>query len=139
MGAFRSSLSSTHTKRLSLRERHGFVVAALDDDRHDPGCALVMPLDGALDLDLVHVAGVQEVGADQEDDEVGLVELALDRLVPLGADRDCPVVEWRDQALVAQPAEVLRHAGEPLLVLDRKSTRLNSSHANISYAVFCLK
>src|SRR3712207_7087520 len=26
-----------------------------------------------------------------------------------------------------------------LLILDRKSTRLNSSHANISYAVFCLK
>src|SRR3712207_8220187 len=29
-----------------------------------------------------------------------------------------------------------RRAGE---VVDRKSTRLNSSHANISYAVFCLK
>src|SRR3712207_6961994 len=26
-----------------------------------------------------------------------------------------------------------------VLPLDRKSTRLNSSHANISYAVFCLK
>src|SRR3712207_8176125 len=26
-----------------------------------------------------------------------------------------------------------------LISLDRKSTRLNSSHANISYAVFCLK
>src|SRR3712207_8876558 len=26
-----------------------------------------------------------------------------------------------------------------LSFLDRKSTRLNSSHANISYAVFCLK
>src|SRR3712207_7422616 len=25
------------------------------------------------------------------------------------------------------------------LAVDRKSTRLNSSHANISYAVFCLK
>src|SRR3712207_7892642 len=25
------------------------------------------------------------------------------------------------------------------MLLDRKSTRLNSSHANISYAVFCLK
>src|SRR3712207_8149472 len=35
-----------------------------------------------------------------------------------------------------RPAEHLR--GEPVL-LDRKSTRLNSSHANISYAVFCLK
>src|SRR3712207_7596482 len=28
---------------------------------------------------------------------------------------------------------------EMLAELDRKSTRLNSSHANISYAVFCLK
>src|SRR3712207_7003950 len=27
----------------------------------------------------------------------------------------------------------------PLPGIDRKSTRLNSSHANISYAVFCLK
>src|SRR3712207_8332721 len=26
-----------------------------------------------------------------------------------------------------------------VVVVDRKSTRLNSSHANISYAVFCLK
>src|SRR3712207_8076985 len=26
-----------------------------------------------------------------------------------------------------------------VLLTDRKSTRLNSSHANISYAVFCLK
>src|SRR3712207_7791511 len=29
--------------------------------------------------------------------------------------------------------------GGPMLREDRKSTRLNSSHANISYAVFCLK
>src|SRR3712207_7637495 len=31
---------------------------------------------------------------------------------------------------------VARHLGA---AVDRKSTRLNSSHANISYAVFCLK
>src|SRR3712207_6934878 len=30
-------------------------------------------------------------------------------------------------------------AARPPRVQDRKSTRLNSSHANISYAVFCLK
>src|SRR3989442_9992544 len=29
--------------------------------------------------------------------------------------------------------------GKPCPVLDRKSTRLNSSHVRISYAVFCLK
>src|SRR3712207_6967018 len=34
-------------------------------------------------------------------------------------------------------ALVLDHFLE--LLQDRKSTRLNSSHANISYAVFCLK
>src|SRR2546430_11330925 len=27
----------------------------------------------------------------------------------------------------------------PALIVDRKSTRLNSSHSQISYAVFCLK
>src|SRR3712207_9002191 len=39
-------------------------------------------------------------------------------------------------AVFASPvaAALVRYAAE-----DRKSTRLNSSHANISYAVFCLK
>src|SRR5207245_11070747 len=35
--------------------------------------------------------------------------------------------------------EVLRPAGDARQVADRKSTRLNSSHGSISYAVFCLK
>src|SRR3712207_7840258 len=38
-----------------------------------------------------------------------------------------------DELLVLDQGEVGLEAG------DRKSTRLNSSHANISYAVFCLK
>src|SRR3712207_8825495 len=41
---------------------------------------------------------------------------------------------WVPEDLVAQ---VLRDVLQP--TVDRKSTRLNSSHANISYAVFCLK
>src|SRR3712207_7597057 len=32
-----------------------------------------------------------------------------------------------------------QYGGAHVERLDRKSTRLNSSHANISYAVFCLK
>src|SRR3712207_7730713 len=36
-------------------------------------------------------------------------------------------------------ALVLDRRTRALFPLDRKSTRLNSSHANISYAVFCLK
>src|SRR3712207_8057311 len=37
------------------------------------------------------------------------------------------------------PARGLVGQGRGRGHLDRKSTRLNSSHANISYAVFCLK
>src|SRR5947209_19504106 len=36
-------------------------------------------------------------------------------------------------------AETLDDAVDTTMSKDRKSTRLNSSHANISYAVFCLK
>src|SRR3712207_8485773 len=44
-----------------------------------------------------------------------------------------PLTWWRQvrSALPIDPAEAT--------FIDRKSTRLNSSHANISYAVFCLK
>src|SRR3712207_7938038 len=42
------------------------------------------------------------------------------------------------EALVEQQRTMLANASHELRS-DRKSTRLNSSHANISYAVFCLK
>src|SRR3712207_7699375 len=48
-----------------------------------------------------------------------------DRVEPLGVEEHRPHED---------PAGAGQAAGR-----DRKSTRLNSSHANISYAVFCLK
>src|SRR3712207_6957712 len=44
--------------------------------------------------------------------------------------------------LLLDPLELVAHLAqhrEAVVERDRKSTRLNSSHANISYAVFCLK
>src|SRR5205814_9821518 len=35
-------------------------------------------------------------------------------------------------------SDVLRRPDDPRELIDRKSTRLNSSHLGISYAVFCL-
>src|SRR5256885_10755479 len=48
---------------------------------------------------------------------------------------------WMAAGLVMVPLAALLHAAaHPALILaDRKSTRLNSSHLVISYAVFCLK
>src|SRR5258707_10981153 len=60
----------------------------------------------------------------------------------INPQKDDPFVEAGDwlKALktAANDPEAKRDAVR-LLILDRKSTRLNSSHANISYAVFCLK
>src|SRR3712207_7582925 len=52
-----------------------------------------------------------------------------------------PVGRWGggDEASSLPPAEHSWRPKSGLIVVDRKSTRLNSSHANISYAVFCLK
>src|SRR3712207_8278304 len=53
----------------------------------------------------------------------------------------CGSVSAREVRGGAQEAVRQAHAGDraPAGLRDRKSTRLNSSHANISYAVFCLK
>src|SRR3712207_7209471 len=56
-------------------------------------------------------------------------------LVEFG-DFECPYC--RDAAPSIQRV-LARLEGRVRFRLDRKSTRLNSSHANISYAVFCLK
>src|SRR3712207_8919997 len=46
--------------------------------------------------------------------------------------------EARAPCVGGHPLRARRHERE-LRRQDRKSTRLNSSHANLSYAVFCLK
>src|SRR3712207_8403275 len=70
-------------------------------------------LGGVAELDTVDLGdAVHQVG------DLGAERLG-DRLQRLAGVLDGVVQQRRDQ--------------------DRKSTRLNSSHANISYAVFCLK
>src|SRR5699024_11950015 len=68
------------------------------------------------------------------DGAVGMVEMALERL------SENNVVELDDERKAAMVSNLLvvlcgNHDAQP----DRKSTRLNSSHVSISYAVFCLK
>src|SRR3712207_8441378 len=69
--------------------------------------------------------------ADQIPEYVAAVRAALADLSE--ATRDELVEDLPDHL-----AEVEAEGGD-LAQRDRKSTRLNSSHANISYAVFCLK
>src|SRR4051812_49789528 len=63
----------------------------------------------------------------------------------LGLGGDLPPRALRHPGTVGRQARRGLPAARPVLrrrqheVLDRKSTRLNSSHMSISYAVFCLK
>src|SRR5690606_40477277 len=82
----------------------------------------------------------------------GRVEAAAERGQRFAAVRlDAEVVDARraagvrdrevDPRILEHPlgVVVLQHGGLGAEQLDRKSTRLNSSHVKISYAVFCLK
>src|SRR3712207_7416017 len=70
-----------------------------------------------------------------------LFELTLrgsvhDEVRPFG-----PVLLSVDRSLLPRRPSLATQSPDPRhrMSRDRKSTRLNSSHANISYAVFCLK
>src|SRR5688572_30894958 len=68
-------------------------------------------------------------------------ELSLD-WAKIAVDRGLNVRKWHIDyltALTQQPIYQFSGASSDRLGLDRKSTRLNSSHSQISYAVFCLK
>src|SRR5699024_9856652 len=94
------------------------------------------------------VFGVLRESQPRVDDDVRRVDAHGDGLVDAGAQLgdhlgdDVIVVEGR-RGLVEIAAPVHEHDGGGRLrgevEQDRKSTRLNSSHVSISYAVFCLK
>src|SRR5258707_14925422 len=56
-----------------------------------------------------------------------------------GLPRRCPAASFRASRPVQSGLHHRRRRRARNEAADRKSTRLNSSHANISYAVFCLK
>src|SRR3712207_7377252 len=77
----------------------------------------------SLDVVASLLRGLGDSGAARHDDQV--------------RERDLLAVGPGAVQVLLDLLEGLQHLVE--LGRDRKSTRLNSSHANISYAVFCLK
>src|SRR3712207_21530 len=104
---------------------------------------------GDVDLSAEAIRLARQLAARVDHEEVaGLLALMLlhharrparthpdSSLVPL-AEQDRTL--W-DTRLIAEGVDVLQAALARDRLGDRKSTRLNSSHANISYAVFCLQ
>src|SRR3712207_7470569 len=61
------------------------------------------------------------------------IETPLGTMLAVAGDEGLRLLEFTDRRALERELTILRQRR------DRKSTRLNSSHANISYAVFCLK
>src|SRR5690625_3908055 len=99
---------------------------------------------GQLELGKMLVAELQEIGMeDVTIDENGYVMATL----PANTTKEVPTIGFLAHLDTAtdftgknvKPQVWENYNGENIILKDRKSTRLNSSHVAISYAVFCLK
>src|SRR5687768_18136008 len=72
------------------------------------------------------------------DIKTGLVKLGLEIRAGVHTG-ECEMIGADVAGLAVHVASRVQSTADPGEILDRKSTRLNSSHGYISYAVFCLK
>src|SRR3712207_5344191 len=113
-----------------------------DDDIEIVAVNDLMPMESLALLfkrDTVHGIWPESVELDGNVLRVG------DREIKTFAERDPSAIPWGDVGadVIVESTGVFTDGEKGAAHIeggaDRKSTRLNSSHANISYAVFCLK
>src|SRR5438309_10782970 len=91
---------------------------------------------------VIEVADLPDRRVALDEDLPDLARRQLDRrvLAFLGDELHGRSGAPRDLSALARPQlHVMDEGAERNVLQDRKSTRLNSSHSSISYAVFCLK
>src|SRR5690554_7562352 len=94
----------------------------------NPKVAILDETDSGLDIDALRIVANGVNKLKNENNAVIVIthyQRLLDYIVP-------------DFVHVLHDGKIVKTGGKEL-ALDRKSTRLNSSHVRISYAVFCLK
>src|SRR5690606_39342238 len=84
-------------------------------------------------------AALERLVAALREYKMGLIADFVSNHMAVGGDANpwwLDVLEWGISSPYARFFDIQWNSHDPL---DRKSTRLNSSHVKISYAVFCLK
>src|SRR2546427_6680264 len=124
------------------------------DPGSDDALALMLALNSPeLDVRAITVVPGNVTSAMGLENALRMVSLANRCDIPVAAGAQHPLFQklitaefWHGKnglanvELPASKCKVDPHFGPDLIVqIDRKSTRLNSSHSQISYAVFCLK
>ncbi len=95
---------------LDLPERGAGPVAVAEDDGDDARVAVLVTLHRPFDLDVPAVVGGEEVGANEEEDDVGRLQVTSDLAVPLLAHDDLAVVPLRDHAVPLEEGEMRRQS-----------------------------
>src|SRR5258708_5572029 len=93
--------------------------------------------DGAgirADVDALRFFVTQSFKSINATDKLPIVGLMLGDVTGIGAEIAAKMLATQDPKAIARTVLICEAS-----ILDRKSTRLNSSHQIISYAVFCLK
>lgn len=76
------------------------------EDRDDAGLAGVVTFEGARHLAVEAVIGGKEVGADEEEDHLGLAEVLVDLASPRVSGSDAAVMPTLEEALAFEEGEV---------------------------------
>src|ERR1035437_6716737 len=122
----------------------GFVFGTMVKEQH-PGVALAqssaagqVPNDGKL---RIIIFGAHPDDAEYRGAGVAMKWAKLGHHVKLVSATNGDIGHWQMAGgpLALRRKKEVQAVAQRMGVTDRKSTRLNSSHANISYAVFCLK
>src|SRR2546422_2003522 len=126
-----------------------FVIAAAGADRPRPAGMTVAARSNVMrietllarrvtDASFLHVSHLSHIGIDKGVTEIDVARRSDAQQTEAGAARIC-LADAAVQLLqrVVHIRETMMASGDR--PVDRKSTRLNSSHGYISYAVFCLK
>jgi len=83
-------------------ERRAFPIGWAEDDGDDTGLLGLVPGDGLLHFDAVAEVGGHEVGADEQEDELGFVEVGENLVFPFSAGSNVAIVPIVDESLSSQ-------------------------------------
>src|SRR5688572_32120066 len=135
-------LSTTDYRLPTIDYRLTLVVLLVHSAPKHPSAKRPQPVEHVIHVAEVHQLDQVAIEVPHEEERMSTRRsLGLaDDLNPLGLKVVVPFLQiFHVERNMRQPDAVPGHGPGRLLRLDRKSTRLNSSHSQISYAVFCLK
>src|SRR5207249_2331552 len=102
------------------------------------GVTDVISLDGRSERDLLRLAAAIE-SRSEHPIAAGIVRAATEQGISYPVPAEVSAIPGKGARGIVEGMEVTVVSPGFLKERDRKSTRLNSSHVSISYAVFCLK